>query len=160
MESNKNLKDNFGTTGNQPKPTTSPTGNQPGPIGNQPRPMSSPTGTTDTPGTTGTSGPQTASAPQRAREEGSSGIQSAVDTTKQAVSTAYDKTSQVLSDTYDQAMSYGKENPGKLTLIAFGAGIGIGLLLSSTLGGGRSRTSRIAEPVVNALSQVALEFFR
>ena len=57
-------------------------------------------------------------------------------------------------------MTYGRENPGKLTLIAFGAGIGIGLLLAGSLGGGRSRTNRIAEPIVGALSQVAMEFFR
>src|SRR5215211_1457157 len=142
MESNKNLTDNFGTTGSQSKTTSSTTGT---------------TGSTGTSGQytpSSTTGQHTASAPQRAREEGASGVQSAIDTTKQAVSTAYDKTSQVLTESYDQAMSYGKENPGKLTLIAFGAGIGIGLLLSS-LGGGRSRTNRIAEPVVNALSQVA-----
>lgn len=113
--------------------------------------------TTTTGGTTATTGQTTGSATQRAREQ--SAIQSAYDQTKQAVSTAYDKKSQVLSNSYDQAMSYGKEHPGQLTLIAFGAGIGIGLLLSATLGG-RSRTSRIAEPIVNALSQVAMEFFR
>ena len=65
----------------------------------------------------------------------------------------------MLTDTYDQAMVYGKENPGKLTLIAFGAGIGIGVLVASGLGG-RRRNSRFTEPIVNALSQVALEFFR
>jgi ElaB/YqjD/DUF883 family membrane-anchored ribosome-binding protein len=134
MESNKNLTGNQGTTtgGGQSRTTTG-----------------SPTGTT---------GQTTASATQPARDQ--SPIQSAYDTTKQAVSTAYDKTSQVLSNTYDQAMTYGKEHPGQLTLIAFGAGIGIGILLAASFGGGRSRTSRIAEPVVNALSQVALEFFR
>ena len=72
---------------------------------------------------------------------------------------AYGKTSEVLSNTYDQAMTYGRENPGKLTLIAFGAGIGIGILLASGMGG-RSRTNRIAEPIVGALSQVAMEFFK
>lgn len=104
-------------------------------------------------GTTG----QTGSAPQRAREQNTGG-QSAYDQTVQTVTDAYGKTTEVLSNTYDQAMSYGRENPGKLTLIAFGAGIAIGLLLAGS--GGRSRTNRIAEPVVNALSQVALEFFR
>lgn len=66
----------------------------------------------------------------------------------------------MLSNTYDQAMDYGKENPGKLTLIAFGAGIGIGVLLASGLTSGRSRSSRIGEPIVAALSQVAMEFLR
>ena len=104
-----------------------------------------------------------ASATQRARE----GVQSAYEETKhvvgeakQAVNDAYGKTTEVLSNTYDQAMVYGKENPGKLTLIAFGAGIGIGVLLASGFGGGRSRSSRIGEPIVGALSQVAMEFLR
>jgi ElaB/YqjD/DUF883 family membrane-anchored ribosome-binding protein len=110
-------------------------------------------------GTTGGSGGgQTGSAPQRARETNTGGGQSAYDQTKQTMTDAYGKTTEVLSNTYDQAMSYGRDNPGKLTLIAFGAGIAIGLLLAGS--GGRSRTNRIAEPVVNALSQVAMEFFR
>jgi ElaB protein len=111
-------------------------------------------GSTTSPATS-TSGYTTGSAPQRAREESGGVGQSTV----QAVTNAYDKTSQALTNTYDQAMTFGKEHPGQLTLIAFGAGIGVGLLLAS-LGGGRSRTSRIAEPVVNAISQVAMEFFR
>jgi ElaB/YqjD/DUF883 family membrane-anchored ribosome-binding protein len=80
------------------------------------------------------------------------------DQTKQAVTQAYDKTADVVSKTYDQAMEYGRNNPGKLTLIAFGAGIGVGLLLAAN-GGGRSRTRRYAEPVVNAVYDIALEFF-
>jgi len=102
-------------------------------------------------------GQTTSSAPQRAREPNTGG-QSTYDQTIQSVTDAYGKTTEVLSKTYDEAMSYGRDNPGKLTLIAFGAGIAIGLLLSGA--GGRSRTNRMAEPVVNALSQVALEFFR
>jgi hypothetical protein len=77
-----------------------------------------------------------------------SGVQAAYDQTVKAVSQAYDKTSEVLTNTYDQTVTYGRENPGKLTLIAFDAGIGIGLLLASGFGG-RSRTSRFAEPVVS-----------
>lgn len=148
MESNKNTEQNkpAGSSG-QKSPTTTNT-------------------------STGTSGQ--ASAPQRAREIASdvgSGVQTAYDqTTKavseaydqttKAVSEAYDKTSEVLTNTYDQTMTYGRENPGKLTMIAFGAGIGIGVLLASGFGGRRSRNSRFAEPIVNALSQVALEFLR
>jgi len=107
--------------------------------------------------------PHTASAPQKAKEmasEVSARMEAAVDQTKRVVSDAYDKTSEALSNTYNQTLDYGRENPGKLTLIAFGAGIGIGILLASGLGGGRSRTNRIAEPVVTALSQIAMEFFR
>lgn len=77
---------------------------------------------------------------------------------KQAVNQAYEKTADTLSITYGQAINYGRENPGKLTLIAFGAGIGIGLLLAANLGGERSRKNRTVESVVDALSKIALEF--
>lgn len=163
MESNKNLTGQGTPGGSTNKTTTGTTGVGGSTLG------SSVTGgstgsnlggsspTTNPVGGQGTT--STASAPQRAREQGDTGgnggtMQGAM----QTVSDAYGRTTEVLSNTYDQAMSYGRENPGKLTLIAFGAGIGIGLLLSGL--GGRSRTSRIAEPVVNALSQVALEFFK
>lgn len=105
---------------------------------------------------------QASSAPQRARElasDVSSGVQNAYDQTVKAVSEAYDKTSEVLTNTYDQTMTYGRDNPGKLTLIAFGAGIGIGVLLASGLGERRSN-NRFTEPIVNALSQVALAIFK
>ncbi len=123
--------------------------------------------TTTTPGHTSTTGSSTgtgqaSSAPQRARElasEVGSGVQNAYDQTVKAVSDAYQKSSEVLTNTYDQTLTYGRENPGKLTLIAFGAGIGIGVLLASGFGGRRS-SSRYTEPIVNALSQVAMEFFR
>ena len=101
---------------------------------------------------------QMGTAPQRALEQSSDSGQSAYDQTKQTVTDAYGKTTEVLTTTYDQAMSYGHENPGKLTLIAFSAGIGIGLLLAGS--GGRSRTNRVAEPLIKGLSQLALEFFR
>ncbi len=124
--------------------------------------QTSPTGQTSTP-STGQPSP-TAASPQRAREDSSNfGNRSSevIDQTKQAVTQAYDKTAETLSQTYSQAMEYGKENPGKLTLIAFGAGIGIGLLLAGGFSGGRSsRTTRIAEPAIDALSRIALEFFR
>lgn len=97
-----------------------------------------------------------ASATQRAKE----GVQTAYEETKQVVNDAYGKTTEVLTNTYDQAMVYGKDNPGKLTLIAFGAGIGFGVLLASGFTGGRSRSSRIGEPIVTALSQVAMAFLK
>jgi len=132
-------------------------GKMPGGTGNKP---SGATGQSSA--TSGTSS-QSSTAPQRARDLASdvtSGVETAYDQTVKAVSDAYDKTSEVISNTYDQTMTYGRENPGKLTLIAFGAGIGIGILLASGVGGGRSRNGRFAEPIVTALSQVALEFFR
>jgi ElaB/YqjD/DUF883 family membrane-anchored ribosome-binding protein len=77
---------------------------------------------------------------------------------EQAVSEAYDKTAQVVSETYEQAKSYSTENPGKTILIALGIGVGLGFLLGAS--SRRSRTGRLAQPVVNALSDIALEIFR
>lgn len=161
MENRNKTQEPTKTTGSSPTPnrvTPNTTPNTtPGFTG-----QTNPTGQTNTPSTGQTS--PTAASPQRAREESSNvGNRSAevIDQTKQAVSQAYDKTAETLTQTYSQAMEYGKENPGKLTLIAFGAGIGIGLLLAGGFSGGRSsRTTRIAEPAIDALSRIALEFFR
>ena len=137
MEQNKNLStESNKTTGNNPSKPGSAQGQT----------------------STGTSGTQSSGA-QAATQRALDTAQNAYEQTKQVVGDAYGKTTEALSNTYDQAMTYGRENPGKLTLIAFGAGIGIGVLLASGFGG-RSRTSRIAEPIVGALSQVAMEFFR
>jgi len=77
---------------------------------------------------------------------------------EQAVSDAYDKTSEKVSETYEKARSYSSDNPGKTILIALGIGVGLGLLLGA--GTRRSHKGRFARPVVNALSDIALEFFR
>ena len=78
--------------------------------------------------------------------------------TEQAVSDVYDKTAQAVSENYEKAKSYSSENPGKTILIALGIGVGLGFLLGAS--SRRSRTGRLAQPVVNALSDIALEFFR
>jgi ElaB/YqjD/DUF883 family membrane-anchored ribosome-binding protein len=78
---------------------------------------------------------------------------------EQAVGEAYDKTAQKVKETYEKAKSYSDENPGKTIFIAIGIGVGIGLLLSAS-SSHRSRTGRIAQPVINALSEIAHEFFR
>ncbi|MDY0213220.1 MAG: hypothetical protein RBR06_09470 [Desulfuromonadaceae bacterium] len=76
---------------------------------------------------------------------------------EQAASDAYDKTVETVSQTYAQAKNYSTENPGKTILITLGIGIGLGLLLGASSRG--SRTGRYAQPVINALSDVAHEFF-
>jgi hypothetical protein len=78
---------------------------------------------------------------------------------KDSVVTAYDKTSKGLSKTYDQAMEFGRANPGTMSLVVFGAGLGVGLLLANNMGS-RSRTRRIVPPVMDALTRVASEIFR
>ena len=70
-----------------------------------------------------------------------------------------EQTKQVASDAYDRTMSYGKQNPGTLTLIAFGAGLGIGLLLAGG-SSSRSRTSNLIDPAASLLTKIAKEFFR
>lgn len=78
---------------------------------------------------------------------------------EQVVGDTYDKTTEKVSETYEKARTYSDDNPGKSLLIALGIGVGLGLLLG-TGSHHRSRTNRIAEPVVNALSDVALAYFR
>lgn len=125
--------------------------------------IKSSTGTTgSTPGHTTTPGGPTASAPTRARDEASNikdRASEVVDQTRQAVTNAYEQTTQALGNTYEQARTYSRQNPGTAMLVAFGAGVGLGIILASGLTG-RSRMSRIAEPIVGALSQVAMEFLR
>jgi len=69
-----------------------------------------------------------------------------------------DKTGRAVSETYEQAKSYSRKNPGKTILIALGVGVGLGILLGAS--SRHSRTGRFARPVVNALSEIALEVFR
>jgi ElaB/YqjD/DUF883 family membrane-anchored ribosome-binding protein len=77
---------------------------------------------------------------------------------EQVVSDVYDKTTEKVSETYEKAKSFSNENPGKSILIALGIGIGLGFLLgASTRRSGF--TGRLARPVVNALSDIALDFW-
>jgi len=89
------------------------------------------------------------------------GATEVVDQAKQAVTDVYNRASQSLNEGYTQAVDYSRENPGKTTLIALGAGIGIGLLLAGSLSSSRSnRTGRIVPPIMNALTEIAGEIFR
>ncbi|MGE0087358.1 MAG: hypothetical protein AB7S75_23370 [Desulfococcaceae bacterium] len=75
-----------------------------------------------------------------------------------AVSEAYDKTARTVSETYEQVKSYGSENQGKTILVVLGIGVGLGFLLGAN--SRRMTTGRFARPVVNAISDIALAFFR
>ena len=90
--------------------------------------------------------------------EASQAVSDAYDKTSQVVGDAYKKTSDVVGDSYDQAMSYGKENPAKMTLIAFGIGVGVGLLLVAA-GSRGSRSGRFTQPLIGALQDIAGEYF-
>src|SRR5664280_914204 len=79
---------------------------------------------------------------------------------EKVVSDGYDKTAEALNKTYEQAKSYSTENPGKTLLIAFGIGLGLGIIVGAGASSRPSRTSRYAQPVVNALTDLAHEYFR
>jgi len=83
-----------------------------------------------------------------------------IDQAKQKVSQVYDQTNKSLNEQYEKAMDYGRENPGKTTLIAFGVGVGVGLLVAGGFSAPRSRRGRMVEPVMNALSTLAHDLFR
>jgi hypothetical protein len=77
---------------------------------------------------------------------------------EKAVGDVYDKTAKAVGETYEQVKSYSRNNPDKALLIALGIGVGLGFLLGAS--SRHSRTGRFARPVVNALSDIALQLFR
>jgi len=79
---------------------------------------------------------------------------------EKAVSDVYDKTAEAASKTYEQVKSYSSENPGQTILIALGIGAGLGFLLGLAASSRPARTGRYAEPVVDALSDIARKYFR
>lgn len=78
--------------------------------------------------------------------------------TSEAVGEAYEKTADVVSGAYEQAISYGRENPALMTLIAFGLGVGVGLLLASSVR--QSRYRSLTAPIVDAISDFANDYLR
>jgi hypothetical protein len=64
-----------------------------------------------------------------------------------------------LSEQYERVIDYSRENPGTATLIAFGAGVGVGLLVAGRFKV-RTRRNRLVEPVMNALSTLAYNLVR
>ena len=79
-------------------------------------------------------------------------VREQVDHAKQKVSEVYDQANKTVSEQYDKALDYSRENPGKTTLIAFGIGVGVGVLLVGNFTGSRSRRRRVVEPVLSAVS--------
>lgn len=67
-----------------------------------------------------------------------------------------------MNDTWEQAMGYGKDHPVTTALIAFGAGIGVGLFIVAKLGGfhSRSRSSRMVPPILKLISEISREMLR
>jgi ElaB/YqjD/DUF883 family membrane-anchored ribosome-binding protein len=84
----------------------------------------------------------------------------ALDQAKRKAGQAYDQANKSLHEQYGKAMDYGRGNPGKMTLIAFGVGVGVGLVVAGSYSTPHSRRRRMVDPVMNALSSIAREVFR
>jgi ElaB/YqjD/DUF883 family membrane-anchored ribosome-binding protein len=82
-----------------------------------------------------------------------------IDQAKRKVGRAYDQANRSLSEQCERVIDYSRENPGKATLIAFGAGVGVGLLVVGRFKS-RNRRNRLIEPVRNALSTLAYNLVR
>lgn len=109
----------------------------------------------DKPGTSMAGGPGSgAEVYEQAKQSASEAYQK----TSEAVGEAYEKTSKAVTGAYDQAVGYGRENPALMTLIAFGIGVGVGILLSTSLR--RSPSRSFTEPIVDAISAFASDYLR
>lgn len=172
MADTKSTQEHGTSMGNNPTSTQS--GTQTGTQGSSPGTTTGRTSTTA--GQSGYSAGTTGSATQRVPSQmGGTGYtagqssgqeqmggqeQPIMDQARQAVNDVYERTTRSINGTYHQAMEYGRENPGTMTLIAFGAGVAVGLLIAGSFTSSRSRTSRIVPPIMNALSEIAEEFLR
>lgn len=133
-------------------------------IQNQPQPVKPPEAATATahPASDGrqTVADKVSTAAHAVREQVQDKGAEIIDQAKQKVGEVYDQANKTLSKQYGKAIDYSRENPGKTTLIAFGVGIGAGLLLLSNFSASRSRRSRVMGPVINAVSTLARKLFR
>jgi hypothetical protein len=71
----------------------------------------------------------------------------------------YNKATKSLNEQFVRMIDYGRENPGKAALIAFGVGLGAGLIVTGSFSA-RNRRSRRVETVMNALSALAYNLVR
>jgi ElaB/YqjD/DUF883 family membrane-anchored ribosome-binding protein len=93
---------------------------------------------------------------ERVEERGAEALNQA----KRKAGQVYDQANKSLNEQYGKAMEYGRENPGKMTLIAFGVGVGVGLAVAGSYPTTQSRRRRMVGPVMDALSSIANELFR
>jgi ElaB/YqjD/DUF883 family membrane-anchored ribosome-binding protein len=105
--------------------------------------MSSP-GTTEVPGNGG--------AAERAKEATSQVVREA----KEKFQRAYERSSDAVTEAYDKAMDYSRENPKTATLVALGAGFGIGVLFAYGVAGGR-RDRRFLPAVASTLADAVVD---
>ena len=130
------------------------------PPANSPRDTAAPRDTTahhDAGGHEETITDRVTSAAQTIRDQGERAAEK-LGQAKQKVGEFYEQANKSMSQQYGKAVDYSRDNPGKTTLVAFGVGIGVGMLLLGNLGQ-RNRRGRIVEPVLNAMSTLAHELF-
>jgi ElaB/YqjD/DUF883 family membrane-anchored ribosome-binding protein len=119
------------------------------------------TGHSSTPGSQQTYATKTSDSSSSAQRDLKEKSGEMIDQAGQAVSEAYQRATQTVNEKLGQAKEYSRENPGTATMVAFGVGVGVGVLLASgLLNTGRSRSQRIVPPVMNALSEIASELLR
>jgi ElaB/YqjD/DUF883 family membrane-anchored ribosome-binding protein len=133
-------------------------------IQDQPQPLN-PTGAATSTARATSDGGQTvtdnmSNAVYAVREQAEDRAAEIINQAKQKAGEIYDQANKKMIEQYEKAIDYGRENPGKTTLIAFGVGVGVGVLLVSGFSGSRSRRSRVVEPVMRAVSTLARELFR
>src|SRR5262249_13588315 len=77
---------------------------------------------------------------------------------KRKIADAYDRTSETASRLYQDALDYGREHPGTAMLIAFGVGVGLGVMMSD---GGRSPRYRrnVVPAIATAAAEAVLDIF-
>jgi hypothetical protein len=98
-------------------------------------------------------------APGPAREKFEERAAEMADQVKRKAGRVYNQAGRSLNEQYGRVIDYGRENPGKATLIAFSVGVGVGLIVAGSFKA-RRRRSHLVEPVMSALSALAYNMIR
>jgi hypothetical protein len=61
---------------------------------------------------------------------------------------------------YNRTLEYGREHPERLGVMTFAAGIGVGMLIAAAVFPRRTRTERVAGPLIDAAADLARTFAR
>jgi ElaB/YqjD/DUF883 family membrane-anchored ribosome-binding protein len=77
---------------------------------------------------------------------------------KERLEDVYQRSSDAVGRAYDKAMDYSRENPSRATLIALGAGFGLGLVVAYS-SGGRRRDRGMFPTLAAAVADTVLNVF-